>query len=191
LAAAHFEEAKRLEPKYHLTYFYLGNIYYQLEELDNAILNYTAGLNYTDGKGPFFYNLGNCYYLKKNYAFSADMYSKAVLYNPTLFNAHLNSGNAFYKIGDYANTIEQWEAYLIKYPETPQYDKIEKAIAYLRGELSKPSAEELGIDEKTGLDVDLLGDVMTDLEELINKTENIMETSEKPIDDLTSEDIER
>jgi len=197
LAAAHFEEAKRVDPDESLTYFYLGNSYYQLNDLDNAIMNFTAGLNFTDNKGVFFYNLGNCYYLKGNYDFSTEMYSKAVLNDPALYDSYLNAGTAYYKIEDYAKTIVQWETYLKKYPETPQYVKIEKAIAYLRGELSspdssKPDSSKTGINEKTGLlDEDLLGDILSDLEELIKRTENVMEISEAPIDDLSSEEIER
>ena len=48
LAIAHFKEAKTLEPNNPLNYFYLGNSYFQLNDLDNAILNYTTGLNFTE-----------------------------------------------------------------------------------------------------------------------------------------------
>lgn len=188
LAIAHFEEAKRTNPQESLNYFYLGNSYYQLKDLDNAILNYTAGLNFTEKKGIFFYNLGNCYFLKGNYDFSNEMYMKAIVNDPSLFDSHLNSGNAYYKMKDYAQTIVQWETYLEKYPETPQYEKIEKAITYLREELQNPTAEG---DTSTELEEDLLKDVISDLEELINRTENVMEMSEAPVDDLTSEEIER
>ncbi len=202
LAAVHLEEAKKIDPGESLIYFYLGNAYYQLNDLDNAIINYTAGLNFTDEKAPFFYNLGNCYFLKENYNFSSEMYSKAVSSDPTLYDSYLNTGTAHYKTGNYAETIFQWETYLEKYPKTPQYEKIEKAIAYLREELNKTAngqtsgendhdSSDPGIDEKTGLDIDLLSDVMSDLEKLINQTENVMEISEKPIDDLSIEDIER
>jgi len=189
LAIAHFKEAKTFDPKNPLNYFYLGNSYFQLNDLDNAILNYTTGLNFTEEKGIFFYNLGNCYYMKGNFDFSTEMYAKAIMNDPTLFDSHLNSGNAYYQSGDYANTIVQWETYLKKYPQTPQYENIEKAIAYLREELKNPGSLK-GIKGE-GLDEDLLGDVLGDLEDLINRTENIMEMSEKPIDDLSSEDIER
>jgi tetratricopeptide (TPR) repeat protein len=189
LATAHFEEAKKANPRESLIYFYLGNSYYQLNDLDNAILNFTAGLNFTEQKGIYFYNLGNCYFLKRNYDFAAEMYSKALMNDPTLYDSYLNSGNAYYKLGDYPNTIVQWETYLKVYPETPQYVKIEKAIAYLKGELSGPSSGTS--EEKKGIDEELLSDVLSDLEELINRTENVMETSEAPIDDLRSEEIER
>ena len=188
LAVANFEESKKLNPNESLNYFYLGNSFYQLNDLDNAILNYTAGLNFTDKKGIFFYNLGNCYFLKGNYSFSTEMYSKAIINNPALLDSYLNSGNAYYKMKDYAQTIVQWETYLEKYPETSQYENIEKAIAYLREELQNTSAQ----DSETGdINEDLLDDVLSDLEELISRTENVMEVSEAPIDDLTSEGIER
>lgn len=204
LAAVHFEEAKKIDPGESLIYFYLGNAYYQLNDLDNAILNYTAGLNFTDKKAPFFYNLGNCYFIKGNYNFSSEMYSKAVSSDPTLYDSYLNTGTAHFKTGNYAETIVQWETYLEKYPETPQYEKIEKAIAYLREEMNKttPAKDKSGSSESgqtsvendqasSDPDIDLLSDVMNDLEKLINQTENVMEISEKPIDDLSSEDIER
>ncbi len=188
LAVVNFEESKKLDPDESLNYFYLGNCFYQLNDLDNAILNYTAGLNFTDKKGIFFYNLGNCYFLKGNYSFSTEMYSKAIINDPALLDSYLNSGNAYYKMKDYAQTIIQWETYLEKYPENPQYENIEKAIAYLREELQNPPSQESETKES---DEDLLGDVLSDLEELISRTENVMELSEAPIDDLTSEDIER
>jgi tetratricopeptide (TPR) repeat protein len=191
LASAHFEEAKKIDPHNPKIYFYLGNSYYQLNELDSAIVNYTQGLDYADNKGKFFYNLGNCYFLKENYKFSSEMYSQAVLNDPTIYDSYLNAGNAYYKLGEYAKTIMEWETYLEKNPKTPQYKNIEKAIAYLREDLASSNKSKEGIDEKTGLDEDLLNDVLKDLNGLINKTKNVLETSEKPIDDLSSEEIER
>jgi tetratricopeptide (TPR) repeat protein len=191
LSSAHLEEAKKLEPRNSNIYFYLGNSYYQMNELDSAIVNYTAGLDYAEKKGPFFYNLGNCYFLKDNFKFSSDMYAQAILHDPLLFDSYLNAGNAYYRSGDYAKTIIHWETYLEKYPQTPQYESIEKAIAYLREEIERQAAEQRGIDAETGLDVDLLGDVLEDLEGLINRTENLLETSEKAVDDLSIEEIER
>ena len=191
LASAHFEEAKKIDPRNPKIYFYLGNTYYQLNELDSAIVNYTQGLDYADKKGHFFYNLGNCYFLKENYKFASEMYSQAVLYDSTIYDSYLNAGNAYYKTGDYTKTIMQWEAYLDKNPTTPQYENIEKAIAYLREELERSTKGKEGIDEETGLDEALLEDVLKDLNGLINRTKNVLETSEKPIDDLTSEEIER
>jgi tetratricopeptide (TPR) repeat protein len=191
LAAATFEEAKRVEPQNELVYFYLGNAYYQLNDLDNAIITYTAGLSYADNKGIFFYNLGNCYYLKGNYEFSTEMYDKALSHDPTLYDSYLNAGNAYYKAGNIEKTIFKWETYLEKYPETPQHENIERALAYLREELGYGEDSPSNVDETTGLDVDLLNEVMSDLDRLTNSTENIMEMSEKPVDDLSIEDIER
>jgi tetratricopeptide (TPR) repeat protein len=188
LAAATFEQVKKSSPKESLVYFYLGNSYYQLNDLDNAILNFTTGLNFTEKKGVFFYNLGNCYFLKNNYDFAAEMYAKAIQNNPSLFDAYLNAGNAFYKKGDIPQTIIQWETYLRVYPETPQYVRIEKAIAYLKQGLGGVSSSQ---KDKNELDTALMDEVLGDLEELINRTENVMETSEAPIDDLSKEEIER
>jgi tetratricopeptide (TPR) repeat protein len=189
LAIVTFEEAKREDSRNSLIYFYLGNSYYQLDDLDAAILNYTDGLNYSDNKGIFFYNLGNCYFLKGNFNFSTEMYTKAVVHNPTLYDSYLNAGNAQYLENNFGETIFHWETYLEKYPQTPQYEKIVRAIAYLRGELEK--SEPSNIDEKTGLDIDLLNEVLSDLNQFVNRTENIMEVSEEPVDDLSIEEIER
>jgi len=191
IAAAHFEEAKKFAPRDSKILFYLGNCYYQINELDKAILNFTEGLNYTDKKAPFFYNLGNCYYLKGNYQFSQEMYLKAASHDPDLYDSYLNAGNAYYKTGDYAQTVVQWETYLNKYPQTPQYENIKKAIAYLKEEIQKPKTEQPKKDEKTGLEPDLLKDVMSDLEKIINRTENVLEKSARPQDDLSMEEIER
>jgi tetratricopeptide (TPR) repeat protein len=228
MAVVHFEEAKKIEPQDSQIYFYLGNSYYQLDNIDSAISNFTAGLNFSKDKGPFFYNLGNCYYLKGNYNFSSEMYSKAIENDPTLYDAYLNTGNAHFRAGYYEGTITQWETYLEKHPQTVQYEKIERAIAYLKEQLQNASqdggsslndgqagdqtsaqdshtssgsqsdqtdSQGDGLDDNingaTGLDMDLLNDVLSDLEEIANQTENVMEISEKPIDDLTSEEIER
>jgi tetratricopeptide (TPR) repeat protein len=191
LAAALLEEAKRAEPRNPNVFFYLGNVYYQLKELDKSIVSFTTGLDLTDKKGPFFYNLGNCYFLKGNYDFAAEMYAKAAAMDPTLYDSHLNAGNAYYKKGNFADTIIQWETYLAKYPETPQYENIEKAIAYLKEELLKQSMGGVGAGAASSSQNDQLDEVMSDLESLLNRTENVMEVSEKPIDDLTKEDIER
>jgi tetratricopeptide (TPR) repeat protein len=191
LAIASFEEAKQAEPRNSLIYFYQGNAYYQLQDLDNAIIAFTAGLGYTEDKGIFFYNLGNCYYLKGNYEFSTEMYTKALAYDPTLYDSYLNAGNAYYKAGNIEKTISRWETYLQKYPETPQYENIERAIAYLRGELNTTDGNTDHVEDNTGLDQALLEEVLSDLDRLTNSTENIMEVSEKPVDDLSIEDIER
>ena len=192
LAAAHFEEARRASPREPLVYFYLGNVYYQLKDIDKAIVNFTAGLDLTEKKGPYFYNLGNCYYQKGNYDFSAEMYAKAGASDPSLFDSHLNAGNAFFKKGDYANTIVQWETYLTVNPQTPQYANIEKAIAYLKEELEKKSLPGAAAAGGAGSNQsELMDNVMSDLESLLNKTENVMEVSERPVDDLTKQEIER
>jgi tetratricopeptide (TPR) repeat protein len=162
-----------------------------LNDLDNAIITFTAGLSYAIDKGVFFYNLGNCYYLKGNYEFSTEMYDKALFHDPTLYDSYLNAGNAYYKAGNIEKTIFKWETYLEKYPETPQYKNIERAIAYLREELYPEEKVPSNVDEATGLDVDLLNEVMSDLDRLTNSTENVMELSEKPVDDLSIEEIER
>jgi tetratricopeptide (TPR) repeat protein len=191
LAVAGFEEAKRNNPRNELIYFYLGNAYFQIDDIDNAIVNYTAGLNYSQDKGKFFYNLGNCYFLKGNYMFSTEMYDKALSHEPTLYDSYLNAGNAYYLSGDHEKTILKWETYLEKYPETPQYENIQRAIAYLREGLASAAEKPENVDEATGLDLDLLDEVMSDLDRLTNSTENILEVSEKPVDDLSIEDIER
>ena len=189
LAAALLEEAKRAQPRDPNVFFYLGNVYYQLKELDKSIVSFTSGLDLTDKKGPFFYNLGNCYFLKGNFDFAAEMYAKAAASDPTLYDSHLNAGNAYYKKGDIANTIIQWETYLAKYPQTPQYDNIAKAIAYLKEELVKQATG--GAVAASASQNELLDEIISDLDGLLNRTENVMEVSEKPIDDLTKEDIER
>jgi tetratricopeptide (TPR) repeat protein len=191
LAIASFEEAKKADPRNALIYFYQGNAYYQLNDLDNAIITFTAGLGYTEDKGTFFYNLGNCYYLKGNYQFATEMYDKALFYDPTLYDSYLNAGNAFYRAGNYEKTIIRWETYLEKYPETPQYRNIERAIAYLRGQKESMDSGASTSDVSAGLDEDLMNDVMSDLDRLLNSTENIMEESAKPVDDLSIEGIER
>jgi tetratricopeptide (TPR) repeat protein len=184
LAAASFEEAKNIEPRNGDIYFYLGNSYWELGELDDAILSYTAGLSFTDQKGRFFYNLGNCYYVKGNYSFAADMYAKAVERDPGIVGAYRDAGMAYYKLGRYEDTINQWETYLNVYPETDQYAEIEKAIAILRRKTTGKGTE-------TEDNNALLDEVLGDLDSLVGKTENIMEGSEKPVDDLTVEGIER
>lgn len=187
-AVSYMEEARQREPRNPQVYFYLGNSYFQLDQLDEAIITYTAGLSFAANKGRFFYNLGNCYYLKNNYAFAADMYAKALEHDPELVQSHLNAGNAFYRMGAYRDTIVQWETYLAKNPRTPQYAEIKKAIAYLKGR--PDSGQEAGVDAG-GVDNELMDEVMRDLDQLVESTRNIMETSEKPVDDLTIEGIER
>jgi tetratricopeptide (TPR) repeat protein len=187
LAVASFDEAKRTSPREPLIYFYQGNAYYQLGDLDNAIISYTAGLEYAEDKSVFFYNLGNCYYLKGNYQFASEMYDKALSLNPALYDSYLNAGNAFYMAGNVEKTILRWETYLEKYPETPQYENIERAIAYLRARMSSNGEDA----SSSGFDEELMNDVMSDLDRLLNSTENIMEKSEKPVDDLSIEGIER
>jgi tetratricopeptide (TPR) repeat protein len=191
LAVANFEEAKRIDPQNGLVYFYLGNAYYQLNDLDSAIITYTAGLSHAEDKGVFFYNLGNCYYLKGNYEFSTEMYDKALFHDPKLYDSYLNAGNAYYKAGNIEKTIFKWETYLEKYPETPQYRNIERAIAYLREELDGGASQPDDVEDTTVLDAELMNEVLSDLDKLTNSTENVMEMSEKPVDDLSIEDIER
>jgi tetratricopeptide (TPR) repeat protein len=186
MAALRLEEAKNIESRNPRTYFYLGNVYFQLNQLDQAIINYSAGLSFAENKGDFFYNLGNCYYEKENYLFATDMYSKAVEHNGELVDAHLHAGMAFYQAGDYPNTISQWETYLNKYPHSPQYDEVERAIALLKGKATETSPE-----SGVGPDQELMDEVLSDLDSLVDSTENIMEGSEQAVDDLSIEGIER
>lgn len=188
VAASYLEEAKHRQSRNDRVYFYLGNVYFQLDRLDDAIINYTTGLNFAERKGRFFYNLGNCYYLKKNYSFAADMYSKALEHDPGLVQSHLNAGNAFYRMGEYEDTVSQWETYLAKDPQTPQYAEIKKAIAYLKDRLASGPGTEV---DAAAADQELMNEVMRDLDQLVESTRSIMETSEKPVDDLTVEGIER
>lgn len=151
-------------------YFYLGLAYEQKNQYDDALLIMKKGLNYVQDelkKGELYFNLGNNYYKKMDYNSALNMYSQAIVLNPAINGVYLHKGQSFYKLKNYEKTVEQWELYLEKKPDTPQHENIINAIAFLKNILAREK-EKKALEEKQRKEL---------LDDLLNQIDSISKDS--------------
>jgi tetratricopeptide (TPR) repeat protein len=128
-AKALFEKALAEEPQNEKIYLYLGIVYEQLEQNEEAISIMEKGLEYSSNYRPLFYfNMGNNYLVRKQHEEAAAMYTNAIEENEDYARAYLNRANVQVTIGDYEAAIADYRLFLSLEPGTSQKQQIEKMI---------------------------------------------------------------
>ena len=127
------ESALNEDPSNEKIYLYLGIIYQQLGDAQKAIDILKRGLNVaTSYKDLFYYNMGNDFFSRKEFAFAEEMYSNALAANKNLAKGYLNRANARLQLQNFSGALADYALFLQLLPQDPQRPSIEKLIALLR-----------------------------------------------------------
>lgn len=119
-----------------LTYNYLALAYYKISDKKKAVdvLLEGVGKNDTD-KRLLYYNAGNIAFSMGLYNDAENYFSLSNAVNPSFSNALLNRANTRVKLMKFLPAIEDYQAYLVLEPQSPQKAKIEQMLNLLQNEL--------------------------------------------------------
>ena len=127
------ESALNDDPSNEKTYLYLGIIYQQLGDPQKAIDILKKGLGVASAfKDLFYYNMGNDYFSRKEFAFAEEMYTSAIANNKNLTESYLNRANTRLQMQNYDGALGDYSLFLQLAPQDPQRPAIEKIMALLR-----------------------------------------------------------
>ena len=127
------EIALNEDPSNEKIYLYLGIIYQQLGYPQKAIDILKRGLKAaTSYKDLFYYNMGNDFFSRKEYALAEEMYNDALSANKNLGQGYLNRANARLQLQNFNGAAADYVVFLQLFPQDPQRPDIEKMIALLR-----------------------------------------------------------
>jgi tetratricopeptide (TPR) repeat protein len=181
------ENALNDDPSNEKIYLYLGIIYQQLGDPQKAIDVLKKGLNVaTAFKDLFYYNMGNDFFSRKEYAFAEDSYNSALSANHNLAEAYLNRANSRLQLQNYAGALADYTLFLQMKPQDPQRPNIEKVMALIRGvqdDIEKARQAELAKQQA------LMNDVLNSLNNAGEDTKNLSVESIKGQNDPVSVDI--
>jgi tetratricopeptide (TPR) repeat protein len=112
-AAAHFEQARDIDPTYAVTYNNLASAYRSLQRFDEAIAQYRVALELDPTSSIASFNLGNIYLKDLNRLSEArQCYTESIRLNPHYAPAQLNLGVVLLRQGDSAAALAPIEAAL-------------------------------------------------------------------------------
>ncbi len=127
------ESALNDDPSNEKAYLYLGIIYQQLGDPQKAIDILKRGLEVSTAyKDLFYYNIGNDFFSRKEFAFAEEMYTSALSANKNLSEGYLNRANARLQLQSFDGALADYTLFLQLAPRDPQRPNIEKVIALLR-----------------------------------------------------------
>jgi tetratricopeptide (TPR) repeat protein len=110
------KESIDLNPNSHISYYNLGNAYFQKEEYENAIQAYTNSIRFNSENHLSHYNIAVCFYRKGDFMSAAEHYEKAVKIYPTDHVAYYNLAKTYEQTGDIVKAIQSYE-YALKIKE--------------------------------------------------------------------------
>lgn len=144
-AVAMLQSALQQEPTNDKIYLYLGICYDQLGQRDKAISIMGRGLSVPGADVKLlYYNMGNDYFLLKQYDKAADMYAKAISADSTFAPAYLNSANVIVQANQadkFPDAVQDYTVYLNLRPNDPQKDRINQMIALLTKDVADAQAK--------------------------------------------------
>jgi len=113
-AEQQFKEAIRLKPDYSEAYNYLGRIYLYRGQTDAAIQCFQKALSNKRYNNPekAYYNLGEAYMIKKEYATAAEQLEQAVRLVPDYVPAYALLGQAYEGLGKDADAKRSYRSAL-------------------------------------------------------------------------------
>jgi tetratricopeptide (TPR) repeat protein len=127
------ESALNDDPSNEKTYLYLGIIYQQLGDAQKAIDILKKGLDIAAAyKDLFYYNIGNDFFSRKDYASAEGMYTSAIAANAKLSEGYLNRANSRLQLTNLDGALSDYTLFLQLAPQDPQRPNIEKVMALIR-----------------------------------------------------------
>jgi tetratricopeptide (TPR) repeat protein len=159
------------DPSNEKAYLYLGIIYQQLGDPQKAIDILTRGLTVAASyKDLFYFNMGNDFFSRKEFAFAEDMYNNALAVNKGLSDGYLNRANSRLQLAKYDGALADYTLFLQLAPQDPQRANIEKVIALLRKALDDKEKARLAEIAKQQA---LMNDVLNSLNNAGGSTKNL------------------
>jgi tetratricopeptide (TPR) repeat protein len=181
------ESALGDDPSNEKTYLYLGIIYQQLGDAQKAIDILKRGMNVaTAYKDLFYYNMGNDFYSRKEYAFAEEMYSNALSANKDLSEAYINRANDRMQLQNLTGAIADYSVFLQLKPQDPRRPDIERLMALVRQ--AQDDEEKARLAEKARQEA-LIKDALKSLNNAGDATKNLSVDSIKGQTDPVSVDI--
>ena len=181
------ESALTDDPSNEKIYLYLGIIYQQLGDPQKAIDILKRGLDASSTyKDLFYYNMGNDFFSRKEYAFAEEMYNSALSANSNLAEGHLNRANARLQLQNFTGALSDYTVFLQLRPQDPQRPNIEKVMALLhqaQDDLEKARLAELARAQA------LLKDALKGLDNAGDNTTNLSVDTIKGQTDPVNVDI--
>jgi len=127
------ESALGEDPANEKAYLYLGIIYQQLGDAQKAIETLKKGIAVaTTFRDLFFYNMGNDYYARKEYAQAEESYTSAISANKDLAEAWINRANDRMQLQNLGGAIADYTVFLQLKPQDARRPDIEKLMALVR-----------------------------------------------------------
>jgi len=165
------ESALNDDPSNEKTYLYLGIIYQQLGDLQKAIEILKRGLGVASAyKDLFYYNMGNDFFARKEFAFAEEMYTSAITSNKSLSESYLNRANTRLQLQNYDGALGDYSLFLQLAPQDPQRPSIEKIMALLRqAQDDKEKARQAELAKQQAL----MKDVLNSLNNAGDSTKNL------------------
>lgn len=131
------------------SYNYLGLAYFQTGDFDRSIDAFERGMkDGRAGKKLLYFNEGNVFFAKGDYSKAENCFSFVLAASPDYFPALLNRANARLNLKKYQEASEDYKSFLLRNPENPQKEAIEKLLGYLDEEIKFQKLEEERIKEE-------------------------------------------
>jgi len=165
------ESALNDDPSNEKTYLYLGIIYQQLGDAQKAIDILKRGLRIaTAYKDLFYYNIGNDFFSRKEFAFAEEMYTSAIDGNKSRAESYLNRANTRLQLQNLDGALADYTIFLQLAPQDPQRPSIEKVMALIRQvEDDKEKARQAELAKQQAL----MNDVLKSLNNAGDSTKNL------------------
>jgi tetratricopeptide (TPR) repeat protein len=181
------ESALNEDPSNEKIYLYLGIIYQQLGDPQKAIDILKRGLNIaTSYKDLFYFNMGNDFFSRKEFAFAEEMYNDALSANKNLARGYLNRANARLQLQNFGGALADYTLFLQLLPQDPQRPSIEKLMALIRGvQDDQDKARQSALAKQQAL----MNDVLNSLNNAGEDTRNLSVDSIKGRTDPVDVDI--
>ena len=123
-------EPHQADPKNDSALFFneLGVAYRRAGKLSEAIQAYRSALSRDPGNPVIMKNLGDTFYLKREYPQAMEQYQKVLQSNPRFPQAHSSLGLVYYQMQKYPEALEEFEIVLKLDPKDEQAQKFREAI---------------------------------------------------------------
>jgi len=147
-AAAWLENSISEDPDDVMAYLYLGIVYEQTDRNDEAIAVYRQIIGRAGSlTANVANNLGNVYFKKGNFQEADVMYTQALDNDRVYAQAYLGRANAKMKRNLLRDAVYDYEQYLLLEPRSPQYQSIERLVAYIKAEFAEAERRRLVAEE--------------------------------------------
>ncbi|MDR1893085.1 MAG: hypothetical protein LBQ61_00120 [Spirochaetales bacterium] len=164
-------------------YLYQGIALQQLGRYTEAAAVFSRGVERTlPPHDKLYFNLGNNYFLLNQNADAERAYGRAIQENLSFAPAYLNRANTRMRMEQYPQAMDDYRAYLLRAPNSPQKQNIEDIIGriddYLKAEEARRVAEEERKAAEEARQRALMEGVLQSFQNLTNDTSNLQAESE-------------